>query len=191
MGLRTRRKGGLCLPSLALQHIKGSHVPFFWRLVLQNQRGNWRKLPAPQQVWCFGPSHMGLDLGLGDPRVASSMLQSLIFCVETSSPCPPNLSFGARIPLAQTAPSMEELHQETASFQPTVLASPPPSLTCSREQEPSSPRWQRLPGLVQCGPTSFPVPACFLQLALTQQHHSVDACKLLRNVNCAVLKLRS
>lgn len=50
--------------------------------------------------------------------------------------------------------------------------------------------WQRLPGHVQCGPTCFPVPACFLQLALTQQHHSVDACKLLRNVNCAVLKLR-
>lgn len=124
------------------------------------------------------------------PQVASLMLQSLVFCVEKSSPSPPNLSFGARLPLDHTAPSMEELRQESASFPPTVLASSPPRLTSPGEKEPSPPRPARLPGHVQCGPTSLPVPACPLQLALTQQHCSVDACKLLRNVNCAVLKLR-
>lgn len=63
------------------------------------------------------------------PQVAFLMLQSLVFCVEKSSSLLPNLSFGARIPLDQTAPSADELRQETASFQPTVLASPPPRLT--------------------------------------------------------------
>lgn len=74
------------------------------------------------------------------PQVASLMLQSLVFCVEKSSPSPPNLSFGARLPLDHTAPSMEELRPESASFPPTVLASSPPRLTSPGEKEPSPPR---------------------------------------------------
>lgn len=86
------------------------------------------------------PITPGLDPGLGNPQVASLMLQRLVFCVEKSSPSPSNLSFGARLPLDQTAPCVEELHQESTSFQPTVLASPPPRLTSPEEKEPSSPR---------------------------------------------------
>lgn len=161
-GPRTRGKGGLCLPSVALQHLSDTHVPFFQSWVLQNQRGNWRKLPGIQEVLCLSPSHVGLDPGLGNPQVASLMLQSLVFCVEKSSLSPPNLSCGARLPLDPTAPCVEELHQESTSFQPTVLASPPPRLTSPEEKEPSSPRpaetpwacsvWPHLPS----SPSSLP-----------------------------------
>lgn len=140
---------------------------------------------------CASAHHTGSGSWSWQPgnQVASLMLQRLVFCVEKSSPSPSNLSFGARLPLDQTAPCVEELHQESTSFQPTVLASPPPRLRALRRRNPLPLDQQRLPGHVQCGPT-LPVPARFLQLALTQQHCSVDACKLLRNVNCAVLKLR-
>lgn len=37
--------------------------------VLQNQRANWRKLPGIQEVLCLGPSLVGLDPGLGNPRL--------------------------------------------------------------------------------------------------------------------------
>lgn len=83
------------------------------------EKASWNPRSAvPQPLTC------GSGSCSQQPQVASLMLQSLVFCVEKSSPSPPNLSFRARFPLDQTAPSMEELHQESASFQPTVLAFP-------------------------------------------------------------------
>lgn len=37
--------------------------------VLQNQRGNWRKLPRIQEVLCLSPFLVGPDPGLGNPRL--------------------------------------------------------------------------------------------------------------------------
>lgn len=124
-GPRTRSKGGLCLPSLALQHFQGSHVPFFWRPVLQNQRGElekaaWNPRSVPR------PSTHGSGSWSWQLRVTCLMIQSLVSCVEKSPHLHPTWALGARTPLDQTAPSAEELYQETASFQPAVLASHPP-----------------------------------------------------------------
>lgn len=138
-GPRTRGKGGLCLPPWLSNTSRAPLPSSSGGWVLQNQRANWRKLPGIQGV-CLGPSLVGSGSWSWQTRVASLMLQSLVFCVEKSSPSLPNLSFGARLPLDQTAPSVEELHQKSASFQPTVLASPPPRLTSPGEKEPSPPR---------------------------------------------------
>lgn len=140
-GPRTRATGGLCLPSVALQHLSGTHVPFLRRLGVVEPEGELEKASwnprsvVPQPLLTRGSGSWSRQ-----PQVASLMLQSLVFCVEKSSPSPPNVSFGARLPLDQTAPSMEGLRQESASFQPTVLASPPPRLTSPEEKEPSPPR---------------------------------------------------
>lgn len=136
-GPRTRDKGGLCLPSVALQHLSGTHVPLLPEAGCCRTRGGtaWNPRSVVPQPITRGPGSWSWQ-----PQVAFLMLQSLVFCVEKSSPSPPHLSFGARLPLDQTAPSVEELHQESASCQPTVLASPPPRRTSPGEKEPSPPR---------------------------------------------------
>lgn len=140
MGPRTRGKGGLCLPSVALQHLLGTHVPFFRRLGVAEPEGELEKAAWNPRSVVPRPITRGSGSWSWQPQVASLMFQSLVFCVEKSSPSLPNLSFGTRLPLDQTAPSVEELHQKSASFQPTVLASPPPRLTSPGEKEPSPPR---------------------------------------------------
>lgn len=47
------------------------------------------------------------------------------------------LELWGQTPFRSNRPSVEELHQKSASFQPTVLASPPPRLTNPGEKEPS------------------------------------------------------
>lgn len=118
----------------------GHPCPLLLELGVAEPEGELEKAAWNPRSVVPQPITLGLDPGLGNPQVASLMLQRLVFCVEKSSPSPSNLSFGARLPLDQTAPCVEELHQESTSFQPTVLASPPPRLTSPEEKEPSSPR---------------------------------------------------
>lgn len=114
--------------------------PFFQRLGVAEPEGELEKTAWNPRSVVPQPITRGPGSWSWQPQVAFLMLQSLVFCVEKSSPSPPHLSFGARLPLDQTAPSVEELHQESASCQPTVLASPPPRRTSPGEKEPSPPR---------------------------------------------------
>lgn len=109
----------------------------------------------------------------------------------------PNLDFIERFPLVQAVTPMEELvtnrptSRDLASLQLTVLAFPSWLATAlGKEGALSSSLASRDSWVCLAHPASFLAPACFFQPALTQQHRTTDACKLLRNVNRAILKQR-
>lgn len=138
-GPRTRSKGGLCLPSLALQHFQGSHVPFFWRLVLQNQRGElekaaWNPRSVPR------PSTHGSGSWSWQLRDTCLMIQSLVSCVEKSPPPPPNLGFGGKNPFRSNCPIRGRTIPGDSKFPANSAGLPPARLTSPGGEGTLSPR---------------------------------------------------
>lgn len=189
----------VCPAPLPLWHFQGSHGPHtlhhVWRLMLPSHRGN---PPAPllgTKSCCASDHHAWVWVMVLETLAASLTLQILLFQDEedktptSSYHLHPTGASGKFVsPVDQTAPSMEKLEKNKTETRGGCCRQswPRPLWSTCHSWSISSPT-----GALGAARLSSPAPS-LLPPASTNSAASPpgDACKLLRNVNRAILKPR-